>query len=658
MGYSRRTSPSGTATPFRPRSRHLGLPSRKRVVMTQPSNTGGMIETSHAVELFARRVALTPEKPALRFKEGNTWRTLTWRDWEHSSRQLAAAMISSFQIAPGDRVAIMARTRVEWALVDLAVAIAGAISVPIYPTVVAAEVGFTLRDSGCVLAFVDTLDTGKRMLAAGSEATSALRAIVVFDELAADTTAPLIGFEAVRSQGGRVLARLREELRTRRNALGPDVPVTYVYTSGTTGRSKGVVLTHRNLVFEAWAVRSVIPVGPSDEQLMVLPLAHIFARHLLWCAVDAGVVTSFAVSPSTLGENLMEVAPTFLGGVPELFARVHRDIQETLVNRGMVSRGLFQWCFEVGRDISRHRRRGQSIPGALAIKQAVAERVAFDPIKRRFGGRIRFLISGGAALGTELGEFFHAAGLPILEGYGLTETTGAVHVNRPERFRLGTVGPALPGVEVKIAEDGEILVKGPCVMAGYHNAPDETQAVIDSEGWLHTGDLGRLEAGFLRITGRKKELIVTSTGKNVAPAPIERQLENHELIGHAMVVGDGCPRLMALIGLDVARAKAISEREGFGATTAESLARHPRIRDRIQDHIDRVNAELAPHEHIKRFAISSREFTEATGELTPTQKVRRSEVWRMHGALLGDYATAADSVTSGEGPDMSGNYRL
>lgn len=629
---------------------------------------------AHAVDLFSARVASDPDAPALRFKEGHVWRTLSWRDWEHTSRQLAAALIRHYKIAPGDRVAMMAKTRVEWALMDLAIALTGAVSVPIYPTVMPAEVGLILGDSDCVLALVDTPETAERLLAAGPDAIAALRGLIVFDGIADQPAllgtglpshaglgetelAAIVGFEAVRSHGGRVLAQTREELHARRLQLGLASEFTCVYTSGTTGRPKGVVLTHKNIVFEAWAVRSVIPVDRGDEQLMVLPLAHIFARHLLWCAVDAGVVTAFAVSPSKLGENLMEVAPTFVGGVPELFARVHRDIQDNLVNRGVVSRGLFYWCLDVGREVGRHIRRGQAIPGALALKKAVADRVAFDPIKQRFGGRIRFLISGGAALGVELAEFFHATGLQILEGYGLTETTGAVHVNRPGRFRFGTVGPALPGVDVRIADDGEILVRGHCVMAGYHKLPAETAAVIDQEGWFHTGDLGKLEAGFLRITGRKKEIIVTSTGKNVAPAPIEHRLEEHPLIAHAMVAGDDLPRLVALIGLDVTHAQAISKREGFGASAPEELARHPKIRERIQNHVDEINAELAHHEQIKRFAISLREFSEAAGELTPTQKLRRSEVWRMHGSLLTGVAMPM-SEQSGQGPDISGNYQM
>ena len=297
-------------------------------------------------------------------------------------------------------------------------------------------------------------------------------------------------------------------------------------------------------------------------------------------------------------------------------------------------RAAFERCMEVGRKVSMCRQRGQSLPGALALKMNLADRLFFAKIRQQFGGRLRFFVSGGAALRREVAEFFHAIGILILEGYGLTETTGATNVNRPDRFRFGTVGPAMPGCELRIADDGEILVRGAGVMDGYHDLPEETLAALDPLGWLHTGDIGELRDGFLTITDRKKDLIVLSSGKNIAPLPLEGRLQLGEGIAHAVVAGEGRSHLVALIALDAKAMLALSRREGLGCHDYADLARHPRIRHVVQGHIDRLNADLADFEAIRRFAVPEAEFTEATGELTPTGKVRRREVLARYFGLI------------------------
>ncbi len=407
-------------------------------------------------------------------------------------------------------------------------------------------------------------------------------------------------------------------------ALGDTM--THVYTSGTTGEPKGVVLTHGNLVFESWAVRNVVPVDETDEQLLVLPLAHIFSRQLLWGAVEQGAVTSFAERPDTIERDLQEVAPTFMGAVPRIYEQVYHRILAKGRAGGFVERRLFEWCLDVGRRVSLHRQRGQAVPLRLEAKWRVADRLVFSRIREAFGGRLRFFVSGGAALAPPIAEFFHAANVLILEGYGLTETTGAVTVNRPDRFRFGTVGPPMPGCEVRIAEDGEILVRGHNVMKGYLGRPEETAAALDSDGWLHTGDIGEFVGGFLRVTDRKKDLIKTSTGKFVAPRMIGKKLERFGPIARAVVLGEGRPYVVALVELDPDVVAGLARRERLGVSSVEDFARHPRIRAVVQQCIDRVNGSLASFETIRRFAILPRPLSEALDELTPTGKARRRVV--------------------------------
>lgn len=583
----------------------------------------------NVVQMFAARVQRTPERPALRYKFHGSWRTLLWRDWHQASRAIAAALRHRHGIQRGDRVAILAPTCVEWALADLAIAMAGAISVPVYPSQTPDQVAYILRDSGAVFAFAGDPSWPARL----RERDTPLRHSVCFD--AAGTPADdWSSFDALQLAGEAELAGDAAELDALADELALADDFTWVYTSGTTGVPKGVILTHRNLVYEAWAIKNVIAADRSDEQLMALPLVHVFARHLLWGAVEQGAVTAFAADPHDLGLDLLEVAPTFMGGVPRTYERLYAQIRGEIAAAGPVAEAGFSWCMQVGRKVSLCRQRGQSVPGGLALRAGIADKLFFARIKQKFGGRLRFFVSGGAPLPREVAEFFHALGVLILEGYGLTETTGATNVNRPDRFRFGTVGPAMPGCELRIADDGEVLVRGPGVMKGYHNLPEETAASIDAQGWLHTGDIGELHDGFLAITDRKKDLIVTSTGKNIAPQPLERRLELCEGIAHALVLGDQRPYLVALIAIDEAAMLALSRREGLGCKRLAELVRHPRVRQVVQGHVDALNADLASYESVKRFALLDAPFSVESGELTPTGKIRRRAAAERRAAVI------------------------
>ncbi len=585
----------------------------------------------NAADMFSSRVAKSPEHAGLRYRVRGAWRSLTWSAWRDRSMAFAAGLLEAFDLSPGAKIAIAAESSAGWVISDVAIAMGAWVSVPIYPTVTPEEARFILKDAACRVLIVDD-DAQWRRIEGGEGPPISVEGVVLLRGQGArdqsDKGVPVRSFDEVETLGREAL-----EVEAKADAIagraahpGLDDLFSIVYTSGTTGQAKGVELTHKNIIYEAWAIRSTIAVDRNDEQLMILPLAHIFARHMIWAAIDSGATTAMGSGPHKVAADLVDVAPSFVGAVPRVYEKIYDRVMNEVANSGTAKQSLFAWAMDIGRRVSAYRQRAQPVPTLLAARMKVADRMVFTEIRRLLGGRLRFFVSGAAPLAREIAEFFHAAGVLVLEGYGLTESTGATHVNRPDRYRFGTVGPALPGCEVLIADDGEILLRGNNIMRGYHNNAEATAEAIDEDGWLHTGDVGELVDGFLRITHRKKEIIITAGGKNIAPLKIERRLQRNRGVAHVTVHGDRRPFAVALVALDEEEMFKLASEERLGVRSYAEMARHPRVREIVQSYVDTLNRGLASFETVKAFELLPEPLSEAGGTLTPTGKVRRRNV--------------------------------
>jgi long-chain acyl-CoA synthetase len=624
-----------------------------------------------AVDLFTRRVRESGDRVALRSKVGGAWRTSSWRDCDRKSRDIAAGLID-LGLGEGDRVVILADTREEWLLADVGVLRAGAVTVPIYPSNLPDQCEYIINDCGAVVIIVDGPHQLEKLLApeVRPKLTRVKKVVYMSDHSdlerrdakgrnhvsLADVLPDkhpdrsfLIPLAEVQKRGATWIKDHPNRLSEIENGLDPDQAATIVYTSGTTGPPKGVVLPHSALVFECRALQKTFPLSSADEQLLFLPLAHIFAKLLAWSAVAVGTVTSFAESVPKLISNLSEVRPTYMGAVPRVYEKAYTKIQSSFDEKrkaGGLGKLVVEWALKKGKQRSDAERAGKQAEG-LGIK--IADRLVFQKVRDTFGGRMRFFISGGAPLAREIAEFFHAAGLLVLEGYGLTETTAATNLNLPTNYRFGTVGPALPGVEVKIATDGEVLMRGANIMKEYFGKPDATAEAIDSEGWFHSGDIGVIDPdGHLRITDRKKDIIVTAGGKNVAPQNIENGFKALcPLASQMMVYGDKRKFLSALITLNHESLEAWARGRSLAFTDYADLTQKVEVRAAVQEYVDKLNSSLASYETIKKFAILARDFDQESGELTPTLKVKRKFCTEKYKEILeGFYAGGREQASA------------
>ncbi|NYG05843.1 long-chain acyl-CoA synthetase [Phycicoccus badiiscoriae] len=581
--------------------------------------------------LFRDRVATTPQAEAFRFAEDGAWSSVTWTQVRERAYRLAAGLIA-LGVRPEDRVAIASSTRYEWALSDLAVMCAGGATTTIYPTTIAPDVAYILANSGSVVVFAEDDDQVGKLWERRVDLPEITRVVTIDGTSDGDW---VISLDELEQMGAELLTTNSSAVDDRIDALTKDQLATIIYTSGTTGRPKGVRLSHDAWVYEAAAVDSIGILNPRDLQYLWLPLAHVFGKVLLTLPLQVGFPTAIDGRVDKIVDNLAVVQPTFMGAAPRIFEKAYARITTTVATEGGVKAKLFGWATGVGAKVADLRARGEEPTGLLARQHAVADSLVLHKVRERFGGRIRFFISGSAALNKDIATWFDSVGLVILEGYGLTETSAASFVNRPASNVIGTVGWALPGTEVRIAEDGEVLLRGPGVMEGYHDKPEDTAEAKDPDGWLHTGDIGTLDAnGYLTITDRKKDFFKTSGGKYVGPSLIESTFKGLcPYVSQFMVYGADHNFVTALVTLD---ADAIKEWAAVHGVTGDyrAIVTSPAVRDMVQVYIDNLNVTLNRWEQIKKFTILDHDLTIEDGDLTPSLKLRRKAVSEKYQATL------------------------
>jgi len=593
--------------------------------------------------LFRQRVAASGSREAFQYLVPDTdgserVERLTWDQTRERADAWAAGLIA-LGVGLEDRVAIASTTRLEWVLADLAIMTAGAATTTIYPTMLDADVAFIVADSGSRVVFAENADQVQKLRDHRAQIPDVLK-VVTFDGSPDETGAD--GLDGWVITGDRLAElgrqRLEDEpavLDERVEALTPEHLAVIMYTSGTTGRPKGVLITHDALVYEGAGVDSVSLLNEDDLQFLWLPLSHVFGKILLILPLQIGFCTAVDGRIDKIVDNLAVLKPTFMGAAPRIFEKAYARIGMMFEHETGVKKMLIDWALGVGAQVASLREKGDQSSGLLAVQHALADRLVLSKVRERFGGRVKFFISGSAALNPEVARWFSSVGLLIIEGYGLTETSAATCVNRPRvgRYVFGTVGWPLPGTQVRTAEDGELLVKGPGVMRGYHNRSDATAEVLTEDGWFHTGDIGSVDdRGFVKITDRKKDLFKTSGGKYIAPATIETTFKGIcPYVSQFVVIGDGRNYASALITLDADAVTQWASGNGLGGKEYAQIVTSDEARAMVQGFIDQLNAGLNRWETIKRFTVLERDLTVDQGELTPSLKLRRKMVVERYG---------------------------
>ena len=574
------------------------------------------------VDIF-RNLAETPKPDLLLHKQGGKWIPVSTAEFMDRVKSVSCAL-EGLGVQQGGRVALLSENRSEWSIVDFACQCYGAVLVPIFTTMVAEQVAYLMKDSGTTVAFVSTSEQAAKILAAkevSPEVRQALKHVIVFDASSLAGTTPYAG---VLETGRAAYAADPSAFEKRADARVPTDLATLIYTSGTTGEPKGAMLTQGNFVSNVVSACSIVPFDSTAVVLSFLPLAHVFERTIEYAYYYRSATIAYAESIDKLRDNLSEVNPHLFGAVPRVYEKVYGRVQENLSKSSPGKRKLFAKAIEAGKKVTELRAKKKTPGFGLALEHFIYERLVYRKVRAALGSRFRFAISGGAPLAKELAEFFWAVGIEVYEGYGLTETSPVIALACPSAWRLGTVGKIVPGVECKIAADGEILTRGPHVMKGYFNKPKETADAFDADGWFRTGDIGRIdEDGFLMITDRKKEILVNSNGKNIAPAPIEGHLKGHPFVSLPVVIGDRRKFLSCLFVPNFEKLSAWAKENSLGSLSPDELVKEPRVVAIFQNAVDDWNTGK-PHEMlINRFAILPRDLSIESGELTPTLKVKR-----------------------------------
>ena len=597
-------------------------------------------EPKTLVQVFEQAVQKHNRPDALNYKSGSNWTSISSAEMLQRIRNIAAGLYS-LGIKRGERVAILSESRSEWTLADAGCLFAGAIDVPIYPTLTPAQVRYILNDSGARLLFV----ADERKFNEVREAVSSCAAVehVVFWE-DSNQHDPGITLLQLEHYGEELFKQQPELIDMLTSAIRSEDLATIIYTSGTTGEPKGVMLTHSNVVSNLIDSARHLSYNRNDCVLSVLPLSHVLERVAMYMYIHHGMAVFFGESLEMIGPNLREVRPTIFVGVPRIFEKIYARVKEKSAEKGRLNVSILNWAVTVGKEYARLAVAHKPVPALLGLKHKLANKLIFEKIRNAMGGRIRLLVSGGAALPEELGYIYIGAGLPIVQGYGLTETSPVITAGRLDDNRVGTVGKPIPNVEVRIAPDGEIETRGPHVMRGYYNKPAETRAVMTDDGWFKTGDIGTLdEDGFLSITDRKKELFKTSGGKYIAPQPIEQMIKGSRFVNQVVLVGNGRKFAAALIVPDWERVESYAELKGLNTRDRGELCRHPRVIDLFERQVAALTADLANYESVKKIALIENELTIEGGELTPTMKVKRRVIDEKYKDVIDKLYEAAES---------------
>lgn len=560
------------------------------------------------------------QQTAYKFKENGVWVSCSWAEFYFNCETVAGAL-SNLGVNTGDRVAILSNTRPEWLLCDMAIMGFGAITVPIYQSQRSEEVAYILNDSQAKVIFLED-DSQWQKWQQIADSCPSIQHVVLFSGTAADDKTPIL-WEAFLARGQKVIKDQPDLLVKAIEKQSLKDWATLIYTSGTTGEPKGVVITHEQIASEVHDILVSFPLGVSDSSLCFLPFAHVLGRIEAWTSIASGFTLAFAENIDRLRQNLADVRPTFMVAVPRVFEKLHATILSQIEAKPAMHK-IFNWALGIGNEMARKTRAKEAISPILRLEHVAADRLVFSKLRDKLGGRLRFVLSGGAPLAAEIAEFFHAIGLLLLEGYGLTETTAAICANSPLAYKFGTVGKPLGEVELKIASDGEILVRSAKVMREYYRQPEATKEVLSADGFFATGDIGEIDdEGFLRITDRKKDLIKTAGGKYVAPQKLENLLKLSPLISQALIHGDQEKYIVAMVSLNQEKVFSYAKQHQLSFQNYEMLSQHPNVRGLIRSAIADINSQLASYETIKNFAILPRELTVESGELTPSLKIRR-----------------------------------